>query len=119
MLLMFFCSTAVAMQIGVESSTHAPITLEGESSDSIQQVKQKIQDKAGIEPEKQRLYFAGILLEDGRTLGDYGVQAGEVLRLVVLVPVTISVPASTTSCLSGLGVLLLIFAVPVLARIRA
>lgn len=85
-LCMLFCLvpiTANAMVIFIDLTIvgQANLTLEVEQGDSIDNIKEKIQDKRGFSPDAQRLFFGEKELENGRTLADYNIHKGSTLSL--------------------------------------
>lgn len=94
---LIFPQSVFADQIFVRTQTGRNIAIIVGGADTIESVKQKIQDQEGITPSQQRLIFSGRLLEDGRTLQDYNIGDGATIHLVFLSQDTSAVTPSTQS----------------------
>jgi hypothetical protein len=82
-LLSILSGNLYAMQVFVKIIPSGKmITLELETSDGVENIKQQIQEREGLLPENQSIYFDGKKLEDGRTISDYNISKSSVLILV-------------------------------------
>ena len=92
--LLGFAATADGMQIFVRAPYQTTLTLDVEPSDTLENVKAKIQGKNGRAPAHQYLFSAGTFLEDGRTLSDYNIQKESFIELqMVGIQTLASLPA--------------------------
>lgn len=102
--LLQFCTAALALllplavaasgfQIFVVTPANTTLTLDVDASDTIETIKAKIQDQAGIPPDQQILTYNGTVLEDGFTLADYNIQREATLQLALRREPAIPVPA--------------------------
>ena len=74
-------ASAIEIYIDLTIVDQANLTLEVVSGDSIDNIKEKIQEKTGFSPDAQRLFLGEKELENGRTLADYNIQKESTLRL--------------------------------------
>ena len=74
-------ANAIEIYIDLTIVGQANLTLEVVSGDSIDNIKEKIQEKTGFSPDAQRLFLGEKELENGRTMADYNIQKESTLRL--------------------------------------
>jgi hypothetical protein len=79
----FLSFNALGMTIFIQTPNNGTIALEVEASDPIENVKSKIQEAIGINPDNQILKFNDIILENGNALFDYNIQPASTLQLTV------------------------------------
>ena len=72
-------------QIFIETLTGKKFSLDVKPSETIKNIKAKIQDREGIPAEKQKLVFAGRILEDNTTLADYNIEMESIVYLIIKV----------------------------------
>jgi ubiquitin len=71
------------MRLFIKTLTGRTIELEAESTDTVESLRQKIQDKTQVSDDQKRLICAGKVLEDGRTLEDYNIQTDATVHMVL------------------------------------
>lgn len=83
-------SNSGAVTIFINLPSNEQFSLDVEPSDSTENVKAKIEDRRGIVPENQYIYFNSSLLSDGRTLSDYNIGRNTLLQAHVVGPLAVA-----------------------------
>lgn len=96
-----WATSPTGFYLNVELPSGKTIVLDAESGDSIDNVKQKIQNAAGVSVTEQYLYYGGKLLVDGRTLANYNIQKGSTLLLTTKIKGTPAGEKLTEENMSG------------------
>lgn len=96
-----WATSPTGFYLNVELPSGETIALDAESGDSIDNVKQKVQNAAGVSVTEQYLYYGGKLLVDGRTLANYNIQKGSTLLLTTKIKGTPAGEKLTEENMSG------------------
>ncbi len=72
-----------AQMIKVKTLTGKEIEIDIEPTDSVERIKERVEEKEGIPPVQQRLIFGGKQMYDDKIAKDYNVEGGSVLHLVL------------------------------------
>ncbi|KAA8494178.1 Nedd8 [Porphyridium purpureum] len=71
------------MLVKVKLLTGNQTEIDIDPTDTIARIKERVEEKAGIDPQQQRLIFGGRQLADEKTANDYNIEGGSVLHLVI------------------------------------
>ncbi|KAK9813356.1 hypothetical protein WJX73_001957 [Symbiochloris irregularis] len=71
------------MMIKVKTLTGKEIEIDIEPNDTIERIKERVEEKEGIPPVQQRLIFAGKQMSDEKAAKDFNIEGGSVLHLVL------------------------------------
>ncbi|CAA0193487.1 unnamed protein product [Arabidopsis thaliana] len=71
------------MEIKVKTLTEKQIDIEIELTDTIERIKERIEEKEGIPPVHQRIVYTGKQLADDLTAKHYNLERSSVLHLVL------------------------------------
>ncbi|WZN62149.1 ubiquitin-NEDD8-like protein [Chloropicon roscoffensis] len=71
------------IMIKVKTLTGKEIEIDIELTDTVERIKERVEEKEGIPPVQQRLIFAGKQMNDEKTAKEYNIEGGSVLHLVL------------------------------------
>jgi len=71
------------MQIKIKNLGGKIVDIDIEPTDTIERIKERVEEKEGIPPPQQRLIFGGKAMADDKTAAEYGISAGNTLHLIL------------------------------------
>lgn len=71
------------MLVKVKTLTGKEIEVDVEPKEKVIKIKERVEEKEGIPPQQQRLIFGGKQMNDDKTIGEFNIEGGSVLHLVL------------------------------------